>query len=76
MTRNQAFDAASARFGGKGLVVVGRNEQYRDKPLYVGVKERGSFTMFGAGASWEEALAAVVPVIDLGNGKFKKKETT
>lgn len=41
---------------------VGRNEQFPDRPLYVGVKERGDWKMFGAGATWDEAIAAVKKV--------------
>jgi len=73
MTREQAFAEAQRRFGSKAI--VGHNEQYQDAPLFVGVKERGSFTKFGAGTTWEEALSKVVDVIDLGSGKFTRKGT-
>jgi hypothetical protein len=43
-------------------VRVGRNEQYPDKPLFVGVHEHGSWKSFGAGATWNEAFAAVKKV--------------
>lgn len=70
MTREQAHRAAVAKLGNGAI--VGINDQYREKPYFVGVRNHGDFVKFGAGASWEEALEAVRPVRDLGNGRFKE----
>jgi hypothetical protein len=73
MSRDEAFTKAQGLYGEQAS--VGVNHQYPDAPMFVGVKARGEFVKFGAGKTWEEAFAAVVPVIDLGHGKFKKRET-
>jgi hypothetical protein len=71
VTRAEAFTKAQGLYGVQA--VVGVNDQYPDAPLFVGVKVRGEYVKFGAGKTWEEAFAAVVPVIDLGHGKFKRR---
>lgn len=54
---------------------VGRNEQYPDKPLFVGAREKGEWKMFGAGATWDEAFAAVRKVkFQKANGSFVFEE--
>jgi hypothetical protein len=71
VTRTEAFNKAQALYGDNAI--VGVNDQYPNAPVFVCVKMRGEFVKFGAGKTWEEAFAAVVPVIDLGHGKFKKR---
>lgn len=70
MTREDAFAKAIQLYGDRAQ--IGRNDQYQDAPLFVGVRTHGEFTLFGAGKTWEEAFAAVGPVKDLGGWKFKK----
>lgn len=71
MTQEDAFARAVAAHGESAR--VGHNEQYKDKPFFVGTREHDEWTKFGAGNTWEEALAAVVPVKDAGGGKFFKE---
>jgi hypothetical protein len=71
MTQEQAFAQAVAAHGPTAR--AGHNPQYKDKPFFIGTREHGEWTKFGAGNTWEEALAAVVPVIDAGSGKFFKE---
>jgi len=54
---HDVIERAKRLFG--PFACIGRNEQYPDKPFYVGVKEHGFWKMFGAGATWDEAIAAV-----------------
>lgn len=70
LTKEEAFAKALVVVGDGA--VVGRNEQYKDRPLYVGKRVQGEFTMFGAGTTWEEAFADLSKVRDLGNGRFQK----
>lgn len=71
MTQAEAFKKAVELLGDNAS--VGHNEQYKDKPFFVGVRIKGEWTHFGAGNTWELAFAAVEPIKDLGFGKFTKK---
>lgn len=71
MTQDEAFARAVALHGNAAR--VGHNAQYKDKPFFVGVREHGEWKKFGAGNTWEEALADVTLVKDAGGGKFFKE---
>lgn len=63
---------ATKAFGGGA--VIGKNAQYPDAPLYVGKTERGEFTLFGAGKTFEEAFENVKEVeVQYASGRFKFK---
>lgn len=50
---------------------IGTNAQWPDAPLHVGTYVRGEWKMFGAGTTWDEALANVKKVkFQRGNGRF------
>ena len=52
--------------------VIGLNKQYPGAPLYVGKTEKGTFKLFGAGKSWEEAFENVKKVeFQYPGGRFK-----
>lgn len=52
--------ALNARFSNNA--VYGMNPQYPDAPYHVGARDRGEYTHFGAGKSWEEAVANIKKV--------------
>lgn len=64
-----AMERAQARWGAGAI--AGRNEQYVDAPLHVGVRLGGVWKVFGAGQTWDEAFANAKNVVrQLGNGRF------
>lgn len=73
MYESEALARAIKEFG-QGAV-VGRNFQYPDTPLHVGVRYQGSWVLFGAGATWEEAFQNVKKVKhQRANGSFVFEE--
>jgi hypothetical protein len=69
MDDSEALARAGKEFGPGA--VVGRNFQYPETPLHVGVRFQGSWVRFGAGATWEEAFQNVKKVKhQLANGSF------
>ena len=51
---------------------IGINAQWSDAPLHVGTYVAGDWKMFGAGKTWDEALANVKKVkFQKGNGSFE-----
>lgn len=54
---------------------IGLNAQFPDAPYYVGKYDRGEYTMFGAGKTWDEAFANAKKVkFRKGNGQFEFEE--
>lgn len=73
MDEREALARAIKEFG-QGAV-VGRNFQYPETPLHVGVRYQGQWVRFGAGTTWEEAFSNVKKVKhQRANGSFVFEE--